>query len=156
MLQRQSVRAIVINGGKMLAMKRNKFGLEYYTLIGGGVDMGEEQETALRRELHEETGMVVGAVRLVFTENAGDLYGMQYVYLCEYKGGDPALDPDAEETKISAMGQNVYEPIWLPLKDISNVPFRSTSVAEAILDGIQSGFPETPRELAYRPETMAK
>jgi ADP-ribose pyrophosphatase YjhB (NUDIX family) len=155
-LQRQSVRAIVINGDKLLSMKRNKFGKQYYTLIGGGVDLGEDQETAVRRELREETGLEVGSVRLVFYEYGGDLYGPQYVYLCEYTSGDPALSPNAEEAKISALGQNTYEPVWLPLNQVMSVPFRSYSVAEAVLDGVQNGFPDTPRELAWKPEAVTQ
>jgi ADP-ribose pyrophosphatase YjhB (NUDIX family) len=153
---RQSVRAIVLNGDTLLAMKRNKFGMQYYTLIGGGIKIGEEQEPALRRELREETGMEVGAVRLVFMENDTTMYGKQFVYLCEYKGGDPALNPESEEAKISAMGQNTYEPLWLPLSSVPNVSFRSASVAQALLDSVRSGFPEMPQELAWKPETVAK
>lgn len=154
MHRRQSVRAIVLNSDKLLAMKRNKFGQQYYTLIGGGIDVGEDAETALRRELREETGLEVGAVRLVFVEDGGDLFGMQFVYTCEYLGGEPALQPEAEEAKITAMGQNIYEPMWLPVGDITEVPFRSRSVAEAVLNGVQHGFPESPQALAWKPEKM--
>ncbi|HUB93743.1 MAG TPA: NUDIX domain-containing protein, partial [Verrucomicrobiae bacterium] len=149
---KQSVRAIVIRDDKLLAMKRNKFGQHYYTLVGGGVDLGEDQETALRRELREETGLEVGSIRLVFVENGGQLFGMQYVYVCDYRGGDPVLDQNSEEAKISAMGQNTYEPLWLSLREISSVPFRSQSVAEAVLNGVKEGFPDTPQELVWRPE----
>lgn len=156
MTRKQSVRAIVINGDKMLAMKRNKFGDIYYTLIGGGIDVSEDAEAALRRELREETGMEVGAVRQVFVEDAGDLYGVQHVFLCEYLGGDPVLSPTSEEALIGAMGKNIYEPLWLPLSEVAQVRFRSKSVAEAVLSGVQNGFPETVQELAFEPESMAR
>jgi ADP-ribose pyrophosphatase YjhB (NUDIX family) len=45
----QSVRAIIIKDKSLLSMRRDKFGMQYYTLIGGGVDVGEDHETALRR-----------------------------------------------------------------------------------------------------------
>lgn len=154
MFHKKSVRAIVLNGDKLLAMKRDKFGTQYYTLVGGGVNLGEDLETALLRELREETGLELGAVRLVFIENGGQIFGPQYIYLCEYAGGEPVLNPQSEEAKISALGQNIYEPLWLPVADIPNIPFRSYSVAEAILDGIRNGFPETPRELAWKPENV--
>lgn len=150
MSHKKAVRAVVLNGDKLLAMKRNKFGLEYYTLIGGGVDVGEGTETVLRRELQEETGMVVGAMRLVFIEDAGELYGEQYVYYCEYQGGDPVLDAESEEAKISALGHNTYQPLWLPVKDIPNVTFRSTSVRDAVLNALQNGFPDNPQTLAWK------
>jgi len=147
-----AVRAIVINGDKLLVMKRNKFGHEYYTLIGGGVDLGEDTEAALRRELREETGLEVGQARLVFLEDGGDMYGIQNIFLCEYIGGDPALSPDSEEAKITALGRNIYEPIWLPLKELMQVNFRSTSVRDAVLEGVRRGFPAEPQTLAWMPE----
>jgi ADP-ribose pyrophosphatase YjhB (NUDIX family) len=150
MHHKQAVRAIVINGDKLLAMKRNKFGMEYYTLVGGGVDIGEDHEMALRRELHEETGLTVGVVREVFTEDGGDLYGIQHVFLCEYQGGEPTLTEGSEEAAISAMGQNTYQPLWLSLSDLSQVPFRSTSVRDAITGALQNGFPDTPQQLAWK------
>lgn len=153
MQRKQSVRAIILNGDKLLTIKRNKFGKQYYTLAGGGVDAGEDAETALRRELREETGLEVGMVQLMFVEDGGQLYGPQYIYLCEYKGGEPALNPASEEAKISAMGQNTYEPLWLPLSQVGSVPFRSTSVAEALLEAAAHGWPQTPKQLVWKPET---
>lgn len=149
-MKHKAVRAILIKDGKVLAMHRNKFGMEYYTLIGGGVDLGEDNEAALRRELREETGLEVGAVKLVFIEDAGALYGEQYVYTCEYKGGEPRLAADSEEALISAMGQNTYQPLWLPLDEVSKVTFRSSSVRDALLNAVKNGFPANPQTLAWK------
>ena len=148
MSQRQSVRAIVIHDGGLLVMKRNKAGLQYYTRVGGGIDPGEDQETALRRELREETGMEVGMVRAVYYEDAGELYGLQHVYLCEYIGGNPVLSPESGEAAQTADGKNTYEPMWLPLDQVSNVTFYSVPQSEALLKGVRDGFPETLQELA--------
>lgn len=153
---RQSVRAIVLNGDKVLAMKRNKFGSQYYTLIGGGVEADEDLEAALRRELREETGLEVGTVRQVFVEDGGAEYGLQYVYLCEYRGGDPQLNPASGEALSSAMGQNTYEPVWLPLAELAQVTFLSTSVRDALLEGVHNGFPETTQTLAWKGKSVAR
>lgn len=156
MTHKQSVRAIVIRDDKLLAMKRNKFGDVYYTLIGGGIHDGENAEAALRRELREETGMEVGTVRQVFMEDAGDVYGIQQVFLCEYIGGDPVLSPDSDEAFIGAVGDNTYEPLWLPLSEVLTVRFRSKSVAQALTDGLRNGFPATVQELAFEPESVSR
>ncbi|MEJ0073584.1 MAG: NUDIX domain-containing protein [Candidatus Saccharibacteria bacterium] len=150
MAHKQAVRAIVINGDKLLAMKRDKFGMQYYTLIGGGIDVGEDAEAALRREVQEETGLTLGVVKPVFIEDGGDLYGIQYIYVCDYMGGEPQLSPSSEEAAISALGKNTYQPVWLPLNALSKVTFRSVSVRDAIMAGVSSGFPETPRTLAWK------
>lgn len=154
-MSQQAVRAIIINGDKLLVMHRNKFGTQYYTLVGGGVDVGEDYETALRRELREETGLEVGTVRHVFTEDAGDPYGVQYIYLCDYQDGEPVLSPDSDESKINALGRNFYEPQWLPLKDLPRATFLSASVKQAILDCLQNGFPNEPQALAWKDRSVA-
>jgi len=149
-LMRQAIRAVVINNDKLLVMKRNKFGKEYYTLIGDGIELDEDQETALRRELMEETGMQVGAVRLVYEEEPGEPYGTQFVYLCEYQGGEPVLSPDSIEAQISAAGQNTYEPMWLAIADLPNVNFVSGSLKTELIRAMQQGFPNEPIQLDWQ------
>lgn len=147
---RDAVRAIIFKDNNLLVMKRNKFGQEYYTLIGGGVDAGETIEQALVREIREETGVQTGQFRKVYVEDAGDMYGTQHVFWCEYLQGEPVLGPDTEEAKISALGQNTYQPMWLPLELLPEANFVSTSLKEAILDACEHGFPGEVRELHWK------
>lgn len=51
---RDSVRAIVLRGEAILLLYTERY--DDYTLPGGGIDSGEERQTALVRELKEETG----------------------------------------------------------------------------------------------------
>lgn len=147
---KHAVRAVVTNGNKLLAMKRNKFGKEYYTLVGGGIKLGEGLETALRRELKEETGLEAGRVQLIYVEDAGEPYGMQYVFWCEYIGGEPELQVNSPEFEIGQAGQNVYEPIWLPVTELPKVNFVSGSIKNALLDALHHGFPSEPLQLDWR------
>jgi ADP-ribose pyrophosphatase YjhB (NUDIX family) len=147
---KQAIRAIVTNNNQLLVMKRNKFGKEYYTLLGGAVEIGEELETALRRELMEEATMQVGRVQLVFIEEAEAPYGTQYVYWCEYQGGDPVLGADTIEAEINKGGQNTYEPMWLPLAELPNVNFVSKSLKAALVDSFAHGFPGEPTRLDWQ------
>lgn len=59
--QRRIVRAVVFNEKNEIALTKlyatDKFGLrDYYELPGGGVQTGEDLETALKREMMEELG----------------------------------------------------------------------------------------------------
>jgi len=144
---RQAVRAIVVKDGQLLVMHRNKFGKEYDTLPGGGIDIGETPEQAIIRELHEETGIDVVLGRLVIVEDAGDPFGVQYIYLCNYQAGEPTLHPDSDEAKINKLGQNMYKPMWLPLSNLSAAPFFSEKLKPVLIKGIIEGFPETPEVL---------
>ena len=140
------VRAIIIHDSNLLVMRRDKFGKRYYTLIGGHVDLGESLEKALLREIHEETMIRTANHRLVYIQRAGEPYGTQYIYICDYVSGVPMLHPDADERKINFNGQNIYTPMWLPLKQLSEVPFVPANLATKILKHQKSGYPHIPIE----------
>ncbi|CAN5663505.1 NUDIX domain-containing protein [soil metagenome] len=141
---RKAARAIILHDNKLVVMHRNKFGKEYDTLPGGNVEVGESPEEALRREVLEETGLELGHVQLVFIEEAGELYGTQYIYACEYLGGEPALAENSEETAINKLGQNMYTPIWVDVLDLPNRPFLSEDLRDRLLASIDRGFPQEP------------
>jgi len=139
------VRAIVIKDDALLVMHRNKFGDQYYTLIGGGIDLGESAEQSLYREVAEETRVTIANPRLVYVEEAGDPFGPQYIYLCDYQSGEPTLTEDSEEAKIHALGQNLYTPMWLPLKDLPGARFLSEPLKQHMLQALAAKFwPENP------------
>jgi ADP-ribose pyrophosphatase YjhB (NUDIX family) len=149
---RQAVRAIVVRDGYLLVMHRNKFGSEYYTLPGGGIKLTENGGHALLRHMHEETSVSVVNPRLVVIEDAGDPYGLQFIYLCQYVGGEPALNPASEEAKISSAGQNLYSPQWLPLHSLPSVPFRSEALKQALIQGFSKGFPAAAMTISSKEE----
>lgn len=145
---RRAVRAIIIKDNKLLIIHRNKFGLEYDTLPGGKIELGETPEQALGREVYEETTIKFTNPRLIYLEHAGDPYGDQYIYLCEYEEGEPKLDPKSDEALIHKMGQNLYEPKWLALDELSKKPFRSEKLKHTILTAVQNGWPKETTEIS--------
>lgn len=73
MTERRRVGAVIIRDGSVLMVRERPStssgrhdGPEVWTLPGGGVEDGEDLETAVRREVREETGLVVTSVRLAF------------------------------------------------------------------------------------------
>lgn len=144
---RKAVRAIVVKDNKLLTMHRNKFGQEYFTLIGGKIDVGETQEQALHREIKEETGLTVREPKLVLIEEAGDPFGTQYIYHCKYVHGEVALNPKSIEAEIHAMGQNLYVPKWIDIKELPKLPFRSETLKETLLHFLKNGFPDKPQTI---------
>ncbi len=150
---RKAARAIIINKDQMLFLHRNKFGNEYDILIGGGIEMGENPEQTLLREIQEESGVEVGQLKLVFIEQAPDPYGLQYIYICQYLSGEPKLDVNSTEYKINQMGVNKYQPVWRNIKDLDKLTIRSPALKDAIIDGINKGFPDQPIDITnYRRE----
>src|SRR5262249_55189295 len=111
MTMAQAARAIIIEGDKTLVMHRNKYGSEYFTLVGGRVADGETTEQALMRELKEETGLDVTAARLVFIEEHPEPYNQQYIYLCEVAPhADVAVQETSEEGFMNRLDSNVHKP----------------------------------------------
>jgi 8-oxo-dGTP diphosphatase len=64
-------------GRVLLIRRKNEPFKGFYALPGGFVEIGETVEAACRRELHEETGIVAGALRLigVYSDPARDPRG---------------------------------------------------------------------------------
>lgn len=149
---RQAVRAIVIKDDQFLVMKRNKFGHKYLTLVGGGIDLGEQPLQSLMREIQEESSLQVQNPRLVFVENSDPLYGVQYIYLCDYVSGEPKLSESSIEAKINQDGKNLYETTWVPTAELKDSPFLSETLKQAILEALANGWPQQPLELHSKAE----
>ncbi len=147
-VMRTAVRAIIIKDQQLLVMHRNKFGTEYDTLPGGNIEIGETPERALVRELLEETMVEFSNPRLVVVEHAGNPYGDQFVYLCDYASGEPQLHPDSEEMAINKLGKNLYKPAWVKLSDLSNLPFVSENLKQFIIQCVATSWPESPVEIS--------
>lgn len=147
---RKTARAIVVKDGQLLVMKRNKFGTEFYALLGGGIDMGETPEQALHRELLEEASVELANPALVIIEDAGPMYGVQYLFTADYVSGEPQLHDDSEEAKVHALGQNLYEPMWVPIKELNDANFRPKDLLPTLMDGLTRGWPEEPISLTVR------
>lgn len=131
----------------MLVMHRNKFGQEYDILIGGGVEIGEEPEQTVLREVQEESGVRVSQPRLVFIERAPEPYGTQYIFLCNYIDGEPRIDAASIEDKINRMGKNLYQPVWRKTREISTLQLRSPQVKQAMIYALENGFPDSPIDI---------
>lgn len=147
---RISSRVIVSKDGALLMMRRNKYGDEFYALVGGGVDPGETPEQALYREVAEEASIEIANHRLVIIEDAGPRFGLQYIYVADYVAGEPALAPDSEELLLNQGGQNLYEPLWLPIDDFATADVRPNELQQLIADCLHGGFPDEPIELIIR------
>ncbi len=144
---RISVRAIVIKDNKLLVMDRNRFGDKFISLVGGAVEIGESQESALKREVSEEASLEIANPKLVIIEEAGEIYGLQYIYLCDYVSGDPKLSEGSIESKIARNGQNLYLPMWLDIKDLELSNLLPVELKKQLIDFIKNGFPSEPIKL---------
>ncbi len=144
----KAVRAIIVNNGKLLVMHRNKYGSQYYTLVGGGVQDGESLEQALIREVKEETGLKLTAAKLVFTENYPEPHNSQFIYYCEVAPFDKVAVSDfSEEAIMNRLDANIHTPMWMQINSLASLQFRTPQLHKALINAFKDGFPRTPLDL---------
>lgn len=149
---RKAARAVIIHNQNILLMKRNKFGMQYYCLPGGGIDSGETADHAAVREIKEEASIDVVNPRLILIENAGDPYGIQYIFACDYKDGEVKIHPNSIEAKLNAEGKNTFQTLWVPISKFAGLPFRSSVLQQELLAIFRDGLPDQPKQIHSQAE----
>ena len=104
---------VIVDGGQMLLCRLSEEVSTHkgmWTLPGGGLEFGEHPETAMVRELKEETGFKVVPTGLVgihsFTRES--FHGLQIVYTAKITGGELSYEQQGT-TDMCA---------WHPITDI--------------------------------------
>jgi len=121
--ERIAVRAVISSGRKLLMVLPEKQG--DYKLPGGGVEKGEDFETALHREVMEECGAEITAVkdkivvaeeyRQSFEDPEASFKMTSHYYLCEAGEMSGELNLDKRE---AALG---FRPLWISIDEALDV-----------------------------------
>lgn len=144
----KAVRAIIIEDDQMLVMRRNKYGSEYFTLIGGQVKENETLEEALVREIKEETGLTITSARPVYYEPHPAPYNEQFIYLCEIAShGDIKIQEMSEEGQMNRLDMNVHTPMWIGTRSFERLNFRTPQLQTALAEAFKKGFPSQVTKL---------
>jgi 8-oxo-dGTP diphosphatase len=124
---RPSVYGVVIQDDKVLLSPQ--FG-DKYDLPGGGVDLGENLEAAVVREVKEETGIgveVIGALGVesnlfaAVHEDGKFYHSILIYYACKVVGGELSTAGfDEYEKKYAAMAQ------WVPIENLPSITLASS------------------------------
>ena len=140
---RKAARAIIIEDGKLLLVRRDRESSQYYTLVGGVIDDGESAEQTLAREVREETGLTVTSARMVYVEQHPEPYNEQYIFLCDVAPhGDVAIQIDSEEAMLNKLGFNTHTLVWVNWEALPRLPFLTPRLGEAISKAYKHGFPD--------------
>lgn len=108
---------ILMKDDAVLLMHRIKQDQDFYCIPGGHMEPGETPETTAIRELLEETTLVAHGQLTLFLElqNAGR---REYYFIADSFSGTPEL---SGEEKGFASATNVYELVWIPLKQLPHL-----------------------------------
>jgi 8-oxo-dGTP pyrophosphatase MutT (NUDIX family) len=111
--------AIVRDGNVLLIQHReHASGRTYWVFPGGGREPKESEQECVRREVEEETGLLVTVIRLLIDEpeipGLGS-YKNRKVFLCKPSDGEarPGYEPETE-------AQSVYEIVRVGWFDLQN------------------------------------
>ncbi|MHC4480325.1 MAG: NUDIX domain-containing protein, partial [Planctomycetota bacterium] len=127
MFLRNAAKAIIVEDGRLLALKcRARAGL-YYILPGGGQQPGETLVEALVREVREEVGAEVSVGGLAhvreyiarnheFADQEPDVHSIEFCFECRLEGR-----PDVERQTAPDQTQIGFE--WLELDRLASYPF---------------------------------
>lgn len=140
--------AIACADGHLLVIRRvhPRYG-EFYSFPGGGARSDEDPETALKRELKEETGLDAVIGRAVFSGTIPQ-GNVQRYYLVTAPFVPVSLPRDAEErdserTRI----RGTYEPQWVAIDEIEKIPLQPDIVKQRIIHALRTDFPPTVVDL---------
>jgi 8-oxo-dGTP diphosphatase len=113
---RRRAAAIILKGGSVLLIRRQKPGRDYYILPGGGVELDESFPEACIREVKEETGFDVLGLQLVrvYFNNGNE----EHYFLARVAAGEPVLGgPEARRQSP----ENLYSFEWVASGQLANL-----------------------------------
>lgn len=125
--------AVIIHNDKLL-VHRN-VNCDHYALPGGRIELGENSEETIKREILEEMGKEVETVGYVSTiENFFEMKGFKYheimfVHKVEFKNEKDKL---IEETIKNIEGKDFLEYQWIDLNQIDNYPIVPKAIKEIL------------------------
>ena len=119
-------RAVIINQNHILLCKTTDLPLNFYFLPGGHIEHGESAETALLRELVEETGAkscikrFLGCLEYSFELGQNSkCHNHEYNFVFEAVAETLTVD-----NKLPQREKHI-ELIWIPFSEIAKIDFRA-------------------------------
>lgn len=129
------VAALIIKDNRLLihTLKNSSF----YLLPGGRVNIGEDSETSLLRELKEELKITASIDSLLwvsegfFTHNDERFHELGYYYSVQCTTPNSILEKDSFEIEDEG---NIFEFKWVSLDKLKDIEFYPLFVKDRILD----------------------
>ena len=125
------VAAVIFQGGKALCVQRSENAREYISLKwefpGGKVELGENREQALKREILEELDVEIGNVKYFMTveQTYPDFHLVMHAYTCSILKDEPVLK---EHVALK----------WLPAEELDQLNWAAADIpiVEKLMSGI--------------------
>lgn len=130
---RPAVYGIIIKDDTILLSKQ----WDGYDFPGGGIELGENTEDAVVREVKEETGMEVQPTKIIYSNNSffklpfkgTFVHSIHLYYLCEITGGELSTE-FFDENEV----QYAEHPEWVQLNQVTKVKIYTSADVTKILE----------------------
>lgn len=128
---RLAVRAVILREGRLLLVNAWKGRTHLWTCPGGGVEVHQSLPEALRREIHEETGLEVAVNEPCLINEFHDLKGTFHQVDLYFRCAILAGDPDGPWTDPEGI---VSHRRWVTRDDLANrrLQAKPDSLADAV------------------------
>ena len=130
--------AALINHNNKILVHKN-INSDHYALLGGRVEIGEDSETTIKREIQEELGKEIDIVGYVSTvENFFEMKGSKYheimfVYKAEFINEEDKL---IQNTIKNIEGKDYLQYEWLDLDKIDTYNLKPKMMKEILKEKI--------------------
>jgi ADP-ribose pyrophosphatase YjhB (NUDIX family) len=144
-MPRNRVSAIIVKDNEILLIHRLRDGQEYWSIPGGGIEENEDIETALNREVLEETGLRVINFDLAFKVNENHTSGVRtnYFFRCTTSADDLRVGgPELERSSPT----NIYKLEWIQISKIITLNLALSLEASQKLNNLLKSQPQKSKE----------
>lgn len=114
---------LVTRGDRVLLARSAHRHTGYYSCLAGFLEVGESAEEAVAREVYEETGIGIDAIRYVESQSWPFPSQLMLGFLADYRSG--TIRPDPEE---------LAEADWFDLRSLPATPSARISVAGRLIE----------------------
>lgn len=125
--------AIIIHNNKVL-LHRN-INSDHYALVGGRVEIGENSEKTIKREIEEEMGKeieitgYIATIENFFEMKESKYHEIMFVHKAEFKNEE---DKQKTETIKNIEGEDYLQYEWIDLDKIDEYPLKPQVIKEIL------------------------
>lgn len=114
---------LVVSGRRMLLARHARYKGKLYSCLAGFIEVGENAEETIHREIMEEVGVEVDNIRYIKSQSWPFPSQLMLGFWADYKGGE--VTPDMDE---------IEEACWFDIEELPERPNAGISVAGELID----------------------